>query len=102
MLHQAIKGLNRLANKLRVRLLQSYVRIAEHAAMMAGRYAHAKQLRILRSSFGRLIRDIGRKIAGHEDIEAVFALRLARAIASAGGSSIPSMPPRPSASASAP
>ena len=81
LLHAAIKGLNRLANKHGVRLRQSYVRVARHAAMMARRYAHAKQfnrhrrqLRILRSSDG-LIRDIGRKIAGHQDIEAAFALR---------------------------
>jgi len=54
--------------------------------MMAGRYAHAKQfnrhrrqLRILRSRLGRLIRDVGRKIAGHQDIEAAFAFPLARA-----------------------
>ncbi len=86
LLHAAIKGLNRLANKHGVRLRQSYVRVARHAAMMAGRYAHAKQfnrhrrqLRILRSRLGRLIRDIGRKIAGHQDIEAAFALPLARA-----------------------
>jgi IS5 family transposase len=86
LLHAAIKGLNRLAQKHGVRLRQSYARIAKHAAMMAGRYAHAKQfdrhrrqLRILRSRLGRLIRDIGRKIAGHQDIEAAFALPLARA-----------------------
>ena len=86
LLHAAIKGLNRLANKHGVRLRQSYGRVARHAAMMAGRYAHAKQfnrhrrqLRILRSRLGRLIRDIGRKIAGHQDIEAAFALPLARA-----------------------
>jgi IS5 family transposase len=86
LLHAAIKGLNRLASKHGVRLRQSYVRVARHAAMMAGRYAHAKQfnrhrrqLRILRSRLGRLIRDIGRKIAGHQDIEAAFALPLARA-----------------------
>ena len=86
LLHAAIKGLNRLANKHGVPLRQSYVRIAKNAAMMAGRYAHAKQfnrhrreLRILRTRLGRLIRDIGRKIAGQESIEAVFALPLARA-----------------------
>lgn len=86
LLHAAIKGLNRLANKHGVRLRQSYVRIARHAAMMAGRYAHAKQfnrhrreLRILRTRLGRLIRDIGRKIEGHQDIEAAFALPLVRA-----------------------
>jgi IS5 family transposase len=86
LLHAAIKGLNRLANKHGVPLRQSYVRIAKNAAMMAGRYAHAKQfnrhrreLRILRTRLGRLIRDIGRKIAGQESIEAVFAMPLARA-----------------------
>lgn len=86
LLHAAIKGLNRLATKHGVRLRQSYVRVTRHAAMMAGRYAHAKQfnrhrrqLRLLRSRLGRLIRDIGRKIAGHPDIEAAFALPLWRA-----------------------
>src|SRR5499433_3182069 len=71
LLHAAIKGLTRLARKRGVRLRQSYVRIAKRAAMMAGRYAHAKQfnrhrrqLRILRTRLGRLIRDIRRKIAG--------------------------------------
>jgi IS5 family transposase len=86
LLHAAIRDLNRLANKHGVRLRQSYLRIAKRAAIMAGRYGHAKQfnrhrrqLRILRSRLGRLIRDIGRKIAGHEQIEAAFALPLARA-----------------------
>jgi IS5 family transposase len=43
LLHAAIKGLNRLADKHGVQLRQSYLRIAKRAAMMAGRYAHAKQ-----------------------------------------------------------
>ena len=43
LLHAAIKGLTRLARKHGVQLRQSYVRIAKRAAMMAGRYAHAKQ-----------------------------------------------------------
>jgi hypothetical protein len=38
-----VKGLTRLARKHGVRLRQSYVRIAKRAAMMAARYAHAKQ-----------------------------------------------------------
>ena len=86
LLHAAIRGLNRLANKHGVRLRQSYLRVAKRAAMMAGRYAHARQfnrhrreLRILRTRLGRLIRDIGRKIEGHADVEAAFALPLARA-----------------------
>ena len=115
LLHAAIKGLNRLARKHGVGLRQSYLRIARHAAMMAGRYAHAKQfnrhrrqLRILRTRLGRLIRDIGRKIAGREDVEAAFAAPLSRASqirshssASAAGSCIPSMPPRSNVSARA-
>src|SRR5256886_16594195 len=54
--------------------------------MMAGRYAHAKQfnrhrrqLRVLRTRLGRLIRDIRRKIAGYADLEAAFVWPLARA-----------------------
>lgn len=86
LLHAAIKGLNRLAEKHGVRLRQSYLRIAKHAAMMAGRYAHAKQfkrhhrqLRLLRSRLGRIIRDIGRKIAGNTELEAIFTWPLTRA-----------------------
>ena len=78
--------MNRLAGQHGVRLRQSYLRIAKRAAMMAGRYAHAKQfnrhrrqLRILRTRLGRLIRDIRRKIASHADLEAAFAWPLSRA-----------------------
>ena len=85
-MHAAIKGLNRLAVTHGVRLRQSYLRIAKHAAMMAGRYAHAKQfnrhrrqLRILRTRLGRIIRDIGRKIAGQPALQEVFTWPLARA-----------------------
>jgi transposase, IS5 family len=86
LLHAAIKGLNRMVRKHGVRLRQSYLRIAKHAAMMAGRYAHAKQfnrhrrqLRILRTRLGRIIRDIGCKIAGQPTLEGVFQWPLARA-----------------------
>lgn len=86
LLHAAIKGLNRLAQKHGVRLRQSYIRIAKRAAMMAGRYAHAKQfnrhrrqLRILRTRLGRLIRDIRRKIGGQKPIAEAFEAPLARA-----------------------
>jgi IS5 family transposase len=85
-LHAAIRGLNRLARTHGVRLRQSYLRIAKHAAMMAGRYAHAKQfkrhrrqLRILRTRLGRIIRDIRRKVAGRADLEAAFEWPLSRA-----------------------
>lgn len=86
LLHAAIKGLTRLARKHGVKLRQSYQRIAKRAAMMAGRYAHAKQfkrhhreLRLLRSRLGRIIRDIGRKIAGQPALEEAFAPALSRA-----------------------
>ncbi|HEY8708307.1 MAG TPA: IS5 family transposase [Burkholderiaceae bacterium] len=86
LLHAAIKGLNRMARKHSVRLRQSYLRIAKQAAMMAGRYAHAKQfnrhrrqLRILRTRLGRIIRDIRRKIAGQPTLEGAFEWPLARA-----------------------
>jgi transposase, IS5 family len=86
LLHAAIRGLNRLARTHGVRLRQSYLRIAKHAAMMAGRYAHAKQfnrhrrqLRLLRTRLGRIIRDIRRKIGGKADLEAVFEWPLTRA-----------------------
>src|SRR6516225_3345942 len=54
--------------------------------MMAGRYAHAKQfkrhhrqLRLLRTRLGRLIRDVRRKFAGCADLEAAFEWPLAHA-----------------------
>jgi IS5 family transposase len=86
LLHAAIQGLNRLARRHGIRLRQSYLRIAKRAAMMAGRYAHAKQfnrhhrqLRLLRIRLGRIIRDIRRKIAGNADLEALFEWPLTRA-----------------------
>lgn len=54
--------------------------------MMASRYAHAeqfkrhhRQLRLLRSRLGRIIRDIRRKITGRPELEAVFEAPMARA-----------------------
>jgi transposase, IS5 family len=82
--HAAIKGLNRLAKKHGLKLRQSYARLAKRAAMMAGRYAHAKQfrrhsreLRFLRTRLGRLIRDIGRRIKGKQALEKAFEAPLA-------------------------
>lgn len=87
LLHAAIAGLNRMAQKHGIRLRQSYLRLAKRAAMMAGRYAHAKQfkrhhreLRFLRTRLGRLIRDIGRKIKGAPELEAALATPLSRAM----------------------
>ena len=116
LLHAAIKGLNRLARKHGVQAAAILSAHRQAAAMMAGRYAHAKQfkrhqrqLRILRSRLGRIIRDIRRKIAGQPALEEAFALAAWRAprrsarssSASAAGSFIPSMPRRSSASARA-
>jgi IS5 family transposase len=79
LVHAAIKGLNRLARQHGVPLRQSYLRLAKRAAMMAGRYAHAKQfnrhqreLRFLRTRLGRLVCDIRRKVRGRDDLEAAF------------------------------
>ena len=86
LLHKAIVMLGRLARKHGVRLRQSYVRVAKRAALMAGRYAHAKQfkrhnreLRFLRTRLGRLSRDIRRKIAGDARLQDVFAMPLVQA-----------------------
>jgi IS5 family transposase len=82
----AIRQLAKLAKEHGVELRQSYLRVAKRAALMAGRYAHAKQfkrcnreLRFLRTRLGRLIRDIRRKINGDEQLEEVFAVPLSKA-----------------------
>ncbi len=69
-----------------MRLRQSYLRITKRAAMMAGRYAHAKQfnrhhreLRFLRTRLSRIIRDIRRKIADQTEVEVAFEWPLSRA-----------------------
>ena len=71
--YRAIVKLGKAARQYGVPLRQSYVRVAKHAAIRAGRYAHAKQfrrmrreLRFLRTRLGRLIRDIRRKVANPE------------------------------------
>jgi IS5 family transposase len=86
LMHKAIVRLGRLARKHDVPLRQSYVRVAKRAALMAGRYAHAKQfkrmnreLRFLRTRLGRLIRDIRRKTAHHGALQETFAIPLTRA-----------------------
>ena len=85
LLHAAIKGFNQLARKWGLQLGRP-LRIAKRSAMMASRYAHAKQfkrhhrqLRLLRSRLGRIIRDIRRKIAGRPELAAVFEAPLAGA-----------------------
>ena len=82
----AIEQLGKLAKQHGVTLRQSYIRVAKKAAMMAGRYSHAKQfkrfnrqLKFLRTRLGRLTRDITRKIGDDEDLHAIFALPLMKA-----------------------
>ena len=86
LLEVAISQLGKLARAHGVPLRQSYARLATRAAMMAGRYAHAKQfkrmnrqIKFLRTRLGRIIRDIGRKIDGDEDLWEIFAVALSRA-----------------------
>jgi hypothetical protein len=108
LLHAAIKGLNRLARRHGLRLRQSYLRIAKRAAMMAGRYAHAKQfnrfnrqLRLLRTRLGRIIRDIRRKNSRLNGRSRGPIRSVPGSSASAAGSSIPSTRQRSNASAKA-
>lgn len=82
----AVEKLGEMAKRHGLALRQSYVRVAQQAAMMAGRYAHAKQfkrcnreLRFLRTRLGRLIRDIRRKCAGDEALAEAFAGPLLKA-----------------------
>jgi len=84
---KTVEQLGRLAKAHGVPLRQSYVRVAKRAALMASRYAHAKQfkrcnreLRFLRTRLGRLIRDIRRKIDGDDALEEVFAIPLSKAM----------------------
>ena len=86
LLETAILRLGKLAHEQGVPLRQSYTRVARNAAMMAGRYAHAKQfkrmrrrIKFLRTRLGRLIRDIRRKTDGDERLEEAFAIALSRA-----------------------
>ncbi|HZD52364.1 MAG TPA: IS5 family transposase, partial [Woeseiaceae bacterium] len=82
----AIEKLGEQAKTAGVPLRQAYVRVAKQA-VMAGRYAHAKQfkranrkLAFLRTRLGRLVRDIRRKTAGDEALEAAFAVPLSKAM----------------------
>jgi transposase, IS5 family len=85
LLHAAIKGLNRLAKKHGLRLRQSYLRLAKRRhdggplCPCQTVQAPPAQLRFLRARLGRLIRDIGRKIAGQPQLQAVFRWPLTRA-----------------------
>ena len=83
---KAVLQLGRLAKRHGIELRQSYGRVAKRAALMAGRYIHAKQfkranreLRFLRTRLGRLTRDIARKTRGDAKLEEVFDAPLRKA-----------------------
>ncbi len=74
LLYKAIVKLGNAAKARGIPLRQSYVRVGKKAAVMVGRYAHAKQfkrmkkrLRKLRTYVGRLIRDIEKKATGIDE-----------------------------------
>ncbi len=86
LLETAIHQLAKLAKQHGVALRQSYVRLAKRAAMMAGRYAHAKQfkrmnkqIKFLRTRLGRVIHDIRRKIDADAERQVAFAGALSKA-----------------------
>jgi IS5 family transposase len=84
--HRARERLVTLAKKHRVKLRQTYVRLGKSALISHQRYAHAKQfkranrsLRKSRTYLGRVIRDVGRKIADDAALKEIFATPLALA-----------------------
>src|SRR6266536_928118 len=86
LLNRARERLVRLAKKVGVELRQSYRRVGKLALIQDQRYAHAHQfkranrrLRKLKTYLGRVIRDIGRRIAGDDALEEVFARELSLA-----------------------
>ena len=85
LLYKAIVKLGEAAKSRNIELRQSYVRVGKRAAVMAGRYAHAKQfkrmqrrLRKLRIYVGRMIRDIRRKTTDVDDGLAILLDRAER------------------------
>ena len=79
LINRAREKLVRLAKKVGIDLRQSYRRVGKLALIKHQRYAHAKQfkrankaLRKLKTYLGRTIRDIGRQIAGEDDLQAIF------------------------------
>ena len=79
LINRAREILVRLARQVGLDLRQSYRRVGKLALIKHQRYAHAKQfkrankaLRKLKTYLGRTIRDIGRQIAGEDDLQATF------------------------------
>lgn len=79
LINRAREKLVKLARKVGIELRQSYRRVGKLALIKHQRYAHAHQfkragkaLRKLKTYLGRTIRDIGRQIAGEDDLKAIF------------------------------
>jgi IS5 family transposase len=91
LLMRGIERLNALAKKHGIKLRQSFLRVGRQAKRDVSRLIHGRGhkqalrwVRKLRTWLGRLDRDIGRKIAGDEVLEAAFAQtreRVARILA---------------------
>jgi len=78
--HKALLLLVRQAKRAGIILRRSHTRVAKKAALMAGRYAHARQfkrmrreLKKLKTYLGRVYRDICRKIADNDGLKHRFA-----------------------------
>jgi len=85
--HRAIEKLASLAKSERIKLRQTYLRVAKRAAIMVGRYTHAHQFKrarrarkFLRTRLGRIIRDINRNIDGNPALKERFAPLLSLAV----------------------
>jgi len=81
LLMRGIEWLNRLARQHGIKLRQSFLRVGRQARRDVSRLSHGRGhkqamrwIRKLRTWLGRLDRDIGRKIAGNEELEAAFAV----------------------------
>src|SRR5262245_36646003 len=79
LLNRARERLVRLTKKLGVSLRQSYARVGKLALIKHQRYAHAHQcnranrsLRKLKTSLGRVIRDVERRTVGNEELREAF------------------------------
>jgi transposase, IS5 family len=77
---KALRALVRQAKRHGLKLRQAHTRLAKRAAVQAGRYAHARQMRRMRRELkrlktylGRVYRDITRKVAGDDSLLAHFA-----------------------------
>lgn len=96
LLMRGIEWLNRLAKQHGIKLRQSFLRVGRQARRDVSRLIHGRGhkqamrwVRKLRTWLGRLDRDIGRKIAGNEELEAAFAVareRVAKVFTQKAGS----------------